>query len=80
MGGCLIGGYVQWESCLKGGHVIEEDISYRRMFFWINVTGGYILLEDMYYFFSGQYVWLEPFIHLIFSYTDLPMSWCKSHL
>ena len=32
---CLTGGRILLEACLKGGHVLEVDISYRRMFFWM---------------------------------------------
>ena len=34
MGGFVLQEDVLLEACLKGGHVLEVDISYRRMFFW----------------------------------------------
>ena len=56
----LMGGNVLLEACLKGEHVLEVDMSYRRMFFWRTykyyredmsyrrtyLTGEHVLLED----------------------------------
>ena len=59
---------------LKGGHVLEKDMSYRTMIFCktnfkgrICLTGGHILQENMYYWrmhLTGEHELLEYIFYL----------------
>ena len=44
-----MGVHIHGRICLKGGHVLLEDISYRRKCLTGGLNGGYVLLEGISY-------------------------------